>query len=200
MVFSCFGRTRLLSSPKDSIHCSLLSEKNCDSKYEDYSDSHLAEKMVFTLHTRSMSTGELRVALEGAIRETSWAESIARRILGLLETALAAEASMGPAMKEAFNKAMESAKNITELGEELVKEHPIIAGIVCAILALGILYLLAPAVIELLGFTELGPAPGSFASRWHSLYGARVPIGSVFSYMQRLGMKWNGGVGLVARL
>lgn len=37
-----------------------------------------------------------------------------------------------------------------------------------ALVALGIVVILLPSVIEILGFSSLGPANGSFASRWQS--------------------------------
>jgi hypothetical protein len=69
--------------------------------------------------------------------------------------------------------------------------------------------IIAPWVIEALGFAELGPlegmsrlqcclvsakltyAAGSFASWWQSTYGGLVPKGSLFSFFQRLGMVWH---------
>lgn len=37
-----------------------------------------------------------------------------------------------------------------------------------ALVALGIVVILLPSVIEILGLSSLGPADGSFASRWQS--------------------------------
>jgi hypothetical protein len=50
---------------------------------------------------------------------------------------------------------------------------------------------IAPWVIEALGFAELGPVEGTFASWWQSTYGGLVPKGSLFSFFQRLGMVWH---------
>lgn len=151
----------LPSIPENLSRPLLLSEKASYSDHDNCDGSHIAENVVFTMHNGSMSIEKLRMTLAGSIRETSWwSESLAKRILVLLEMALKAEASMGPAMKEAFTQATESAKHIGELSKEFVKEHPIITGVVCTILALGILYLIAPGVVEILGFTEYGPAAG----------------------------------------
>lgn len=48
--------------------------------------------------------------------------------------------------------------------------------------------------LEILGFGELGPIEGSFAAGWQSRYAGYVPKGSLFSYFQRLGMKWHWDV------
>ena len=54
-----------------------------------------------------------------------------------------------------------------------------------------------PWVVEVLGFSELGPVEGwspkcvgSFAAWWQSTYAGYVPAGSLFSFFQRLGMVW----------
>lgn len=70
------------------------------------------------------------------------------------------------------------------------KEHPAYA----TLIALGILAALMPWVLEILGFGGLGPIDGSFAAAWQSKYAGYVPKGSLFSYFQRLGMKWNWSV------
>jgi hypothetical protein len=68
-----------------------------------------------------------------------------------------------------------------------------------------------PWAIEVLGFGEFGPIEGmlvvvyvqgdifmrcllvgSFAALWQSRYRGYVPAKSLFSFFQRLGMKWGG--------
>ena len=44
--------------------------------------------------------------------------------------------------------------------EEFAGEHPVLTGVFCAVVALGVLYLLWPVIIEALGFGELGPIEG----------------------------------------
>lgn len=76
----------------------------------------------------------------------------------------------------------------------------------CTVIALGVLVMIAPLVLEALGFAELGPIPGefdrtmsfhnvklistlgSFAATWQARYAGYVPKGSLFSFLQRLGM------------
>lgn len=104
-------------------------------------------------------------------------------------------------MKEAFEKASFAA-------EEFTKEHPVIVGVVVTVVAVGILVLLVPWAVEALGFAELGPIEGnihltikiiskevnryylgSWAAFWQSTF-PDAEAGSLFSYLQRLGMKW----------
>ncbi|KAF1829473.1 hypothetical protein BDW02DRAFT_509881, partial [Decorospora gaudefroyi] len=68
-----------------------------------------------------------------------------------------------------------------------VIQHPIM----CSMIALGVLAVIAPWVLPELGFGELGPVEGTFASWWQSNYGGLVPKGSLFSFLQRLGMKYH---------
>lgn len=67
------------------------------------------------------------------------------------------------------------------------KEHPAYA----TLIALGILAVLMPWALEILGFGELGPIEGSFAAAWQRTYADYVPKDPLFSYSQWLGMKWH---------
>ena len=60
---------------------------------------------------------------------------------------------MAQAMKDAFEKATSAAVGFA-------RDHPVY----CTIIALGILVILAPWVIEALGFGELGPIEGTCGS------------------------------------
>ena len=88
---------------------------------------------------------------------------------------------MARAASDAMQKAEEAAVGFAT-------EHPVYA----TLIALGILAILTPFVLELLGFGELGPIEGSFAAAWQSRwYGGEVPKRALFGYFQRLGMKWH---------
>lgn len=67
------------------------------------------------------------------------------------------------------------------------KEHPAYA----VLIALGILAVLMPWALEILGFGELGPIEGSFAAAWQRTYADYVLKDPLFSYFQWLGMKWH---------
>ncbi|KAH9001747.1 hypothetical protein EDB92DRAFT_2110675 [Lactarius akahatsu] len=82
--------------------------------------------------------------LQDVVRETGWYESIAASVLNGLENALKAGAPMGQVMKDAYEKAAQVVGDVWEYP----KEHPVSF----AITALGILVILAPWAIEVLGF------------------------------------------------
>ncbi|PLN84727.1 hypothetical protein BDW42DRAFT_162052 [Aspergillus taichungensis] len=113
----------------------------------------------------------------------SWSEAIAFALLHGLESAINSGAQMAKASSDALAQAKDAAIGFAE-------EHPVYA----TVIALGILALLLPWTLEILGFGELGPIEGSFAAGWQSRYAGYVPIGSLFSYFQRLGMKWHWSV------
>lgn len=117
--------------------------------------------------------------LDEIVGAEGWTESLAEAILDALQKVLEAGASMGPAMKEAFDKA-------THEAIDFARENPVF----CTVIALGILVILMPWVLEALGFAELGPLEGSFAAWWQARYAGYVPKGSLFSFFQRLGMTW----------
>jgi hypothetical protein len=87
-----------------------------------------------------------------AIQAGGWSEYLAETILHLLEKVLKAGAPMGAAMRDAYEKSAEAAGKLTTFA----KDHPVL----CTVVALGILWLLAPVVMSALGFTVEGIAEG----------------------------------------
>jgi hypothetical protein len=93
------------------------------------------------------------------------------------------------AIIEVYDKAYEVAAMLGEF----IREHPIF----CIAIALGILILLAPAVVHALRFSALGPVEGkcrpsndlntanlrsgSFAASWQSIHRESVSSGSFFA-------------------
>lgn len=143
------------------------------------SNEDITIEVVNILRTAEKDGHDLKRKFDDAVGTTGWTEDIAIAILGALEQALNDTATVGQVMKEALEKAAHEAY-------EFAREHPVF----CTVLALGVLVLLAPWVIEALGFGELGPIEGSFAAWWQARYAGYVPKGSLFSFFQRLGMIW----------
>lgn len=82
---------------------------------------------------------------------------------------------MGAAMKEAFDKATNAAK-------DFVGEHPVFAAAIVTVVAIGILVLLVPWVVEALGLGELGPVEGEQLSRCNSISYWLSTRGVVFGF------------------
>jgi hypothetical protein len=167
----------------------------------------IADDVVTTLlHTKLVGPA-LKMRLDSIVGTYGWRENIAKWVLEKLTQALQYEHErLGSQVREAYHKAWEVAKSI----EGFVIEHPVMS----MIIALGVLAIIAPWVLPELGFGELGPVEGmsvyeagsaeiasisvmlmydagSFASWWQATYGGLVPKGSLFSFLQRLGMKYH---------
>jgi hypothetical protein len=116
------------------------------------STESLAADILSTLYAADTNDEHLIQRIQDTVHETGWYESLAAAVLSGLENALKAGAPMGQAMKDAYEKATQIAADVLDFA----KEHPVF----CAVVALGILVILAPWAIEALGFGELGPIEG----------------------------------------
>ena len=89
-----------------------------------------------------------------------WSEYLATKVLSGVEAVLKAGKERNGAMKVAYDKACEAAN----VFEDFVEEHPIATAVFVTVIAIGVLVIVAPYVIELLGFAELGPVEGKRSS------------------------------------
>lgn len=112
----------------------------------------LAADILSTLYAADTNDQHLDQHLRDIVHETGWYESLAAAVLNGLENALKAETPMGQAMKDTYEKATQVVEDVWKFA----KDHPVF----CAVVALGILVILAPWAIEVLGFGELGPIEG----------------------------------------
>ncbi|KAJ5557046.1 hypothetical protein N7494_000961 [Penicillium frequentans] len=146
-------------------------------------DGRSPESIASEIVTRILnadSVESLRKQLKEEVSIDSWSEAIAKAILEGLKNAINAGTEMAKAAADAAAKSKEAAI-------DFATDHPVYA----TLIALGILALLMPWALEILGFGELGPIEGSFAAGWQSRYAGYVPKGALFGYFQRLGMKWH---------
>jgi hypothetical protein len=120
-------------------------------KHPQTTESQAAD-ILSTLYAADTNDEHLVQCLQDIVHETGWYENLAAAVLNSLENALKAGAPMGQAMKDAYEKATQVVADV--LG--FVKEHPVFF----AVVALGILVVLAPWAVEAVGFGELGPIEG----------------------------------------
>ncbi|EED23179.1 conserved hypothetical protein [Talaromyces stipitatus ATCC 10500] len=135
---------------------------------------------ILTIILAADSPYTLHKHLNERLSTESWSEDIATALLLGLENAIKTGAQMAKASLDALAQAKDTAIGFAE-------DHPVYA----TLIALGILAILMPWALEILGFGDLGPIEGSFAALWQSKYAGYVPKKSLFSYFQRLGMKWH---------
>lgn len=122
----------------------------------------------------------LHKQLSEEISANGWSDAIARATLRGLENAVRAGAEMARAAADAAAQSKDAAI-------DFATDHPVYA----TLIALGILALLTPWALEIIGFGDLGPIEGSFAAAWQRQYAGYVPKKAFFGYFQRLGMKWH---------
>jgi hypothetical protein len=111
-----------------------------------------ANSFVDTLFVAEKNGTELRLALDGIIRTNGWKQNFARAVFEALQKAIETARPMSDALREIYKKVVHILDDI----EGFVKNHQIL----CALIALGILVLLSPWVIEALGFAEGGILEG----------------------------------------
>ncbi|KAF2751051.1 hypothetical protein M011DRAFT_396104 [Sporormia fimetaria CBS 119925] len=150
---------------------------------EPLTAEEIATELVDAILSAEKGGRELFLKLDNIVNPTGWSERVAEWLLVKLEAALRVANKLSPYVKDAYDKACEAAKAT----EGFVLDHPVF----CTVIALGVLVIIAPWVIEALGFAELGPVEGSFAAAWQARYAGYVPKGSLFSFFQRLGMIWH---------
>ena len=142
-------------------------------------DPHLASNIVNTILTSSTTT-DLHKTLNEQVTATGWTDSLVHAILQNLTSAIESGASMAQPAADALKKAMDSAVGFA-------KDHPVYT----TLIALGVLFVLLPWVLGILGFGELGVVEGSWAAMWQQMYRGFVPKRSLFGFFQRLGAKWH---------
>lgn len=118
----------------------------------DNDTTHAADSFITTIFLAEKNGTELRQTLEEIIRTNSWRQNFAKAVFEAMQTAIETARPMGEALREIYEKVV----GVVEGVEGFVKEHPVL----CALIALGILVLLAPWVIEALGFAEGGILEG----------------------------------------
>ena len=131
-----------------------------DSKHHlSKTDTDLAAEFLSILATAEKTGPSLKRRLESTVATASWTESLARAVLnGVVDLVQQGREKMGPAMAEALRRAEDEAGRAFDWGKDHPKE--VLAGLV-VIVAVGVLVvMMAPWVVEALGFAELGPVEG----------------------------------------
>ncbi|KAL7919864.1 hypothetical protein ACQKWADRAFT_329358 [Trichoderma austrokoningii] len=182
-------------APSDSPHrtYSAIIEKPILHPPIHYTIEETAENVIDILLFAESPGSLLSAQLEDAVSTNGWSERLAKNILEKLEDVLRdGSEKMGPAMAEAYEQACKAAEITFPDLLECVKERPAEGAdtVLLSVVVFGVLVRLVPVALEFLGFSEVGPVAGTFASWWQSTYRGYVPEETVFSFFQRLAMKW----------
>ena len=135
--------TKCLGRQPKSVHLS---------SNDDDGTAQAASHFVNTLFTAEKTGPELHQALNEIVQTASLKQHFARIVFETLQKAIETARPMGIALGETYEKVIREIDSV----EGFVKNHPVI----CAVIAIGILVVLAPWVIEALGFAEGGILEG----------------------------------------
>ena len=105
----------------------------------------MAANILRTLFNADEGGKDLKKRVEDIVGERGWTKDIAKAVLGGIENGLKQSAQMGKAIKEAFGKAINEAV-------DFAYKHLYF----CVLIAVGVLAILMPWVLEALGFAKLG--------------------------------------------
>lgn len=160
---------------------------------ENDNDEMQANQLLTILQT-SASQSEVNSKLkqlqkDGVFAKWSW-EGVAVLLLNGIKLLIQNGIVLSEAMKRAYDHANENYHIWKAENPEYARIVEIGAEVALTVIALAVLAELLPWAIEALGFEALGPRLGSWAARWQSTYGGATPGGSIFTYLQRMGMKW----------
>jgi hypothetical protein len=123
-----------------------------------------ASQFIDTLFAAEKNGPELHQALcQNQFQTASLKQHFARVVFETMQKAIETARPMGIALGETYEKVVREIDSI----EGFVKEHPVI----CAVIAIGILVVLAPWVVEALGFAEAGIVEGKwdFVEQWNEV-------------------------------
>ena len=118
----------------------------------DENPEEAAARFVDTIYSAQKHGTELKQTLNEIITANRWKKAFAEAVFKALQTAILTARPMGPALQATYEKVAQVIDGI----EGFVKDHPVL----CALIALGILVLLSPWIIEALGFAEGGILEG----------------------------------------
>lgn len=133
---------------------SFISEKPSPTAMTPYRDDP-AQAFLDILRTAEIDDSDLQIRLKSIITVESWTEALAESILhGIVQMICDAE-KVASAMEDAIIKATNQAK-------VFAKEHPYYTALIAAgiVIAIGVLVIVAPWVLEAIGFAARGPRAG----------------------------------------
>lgn len=175
-LICCFPSGASRRSPKRPHH---LTETQTETKPTTPSEkepllpaetsTHHMEQLSIDVVNRLYSADDahhLGTELRRIVGAAGWSEALAKKVLAALIKALEdGRDKMGAAMRDAFDKATRIADLEFRRLARWARDKPTEAAcaVLLTIVAFGVLVLLAPYILELLGFGELGPAAGEFS-------------------------------------
>ena len=170
-VFPCLPidtAERAIQLPTETAKHQLLSEKISvqprpyGGSKPKLSTDEAAESIVLAMMNADKAGPSLDATIRSIVHQAGgWSEYLAGKALAALEAVLKAGKPLSGAMQEAYDQACKALKAT----EGFAADHPIATEVLITVIALGVLVVLAPYVVEYLGFCagfgELGPIEGT---------------------------------------
>jgi hypothetical protein len=125
----------------------------------DISIEEMVNNFLNVLFAAEKSGRDLEEKLKRTVQDTSWNSYMAEAIIHAFEEALKKGKAMNEVIKDAFDKSYAEAFALFHEAYDFSRDHPLEA-IFTTIVVIGILVLLAPWVLEAVGFGTLGPIEG----------------------------------------
>lgn len=163
-IFPCLPiAKRGIHLPEEEAQYKHISEKaafkayTLDKKTPMPTSDEVALAIVSVMLEADKAGSSLDANIQSLVRQAGgWSEYLAKKILSAMEDVLKAGKMMNSAMKEACDKACEAAK----VFEGFAADHPYATAFFCTVIAVGVLAVLAPYALEILGFGVEGPIEG----------------------------------------
>ncbi|KAI4146237.1 MAG: hypothetical protein L6R39_003535 [Caloplaca ligustica] len=159
-IFACGSRReRYIQLPTGNSNQHPSQPEKSTVDYSSEKTVHLtceeaATRIVNTLFEANKDSPPLIAQIDGIAHQAGgWSEWLAGKTREGLEAALKAGKGMNTAVAAAYARACEAAK----VFEHFAEDHPLATAVFVTVIAIGVLVILAPYVVELLGFGELGP-------------------------------------------
>jgi hypothetical protein len=128
--------------------------------HHDASDQEIADNTLYLILNNGGDGEVNKSSLDGIIDEQSWTEEIAKAVLYGLATAI----KEGKNISEDVRKISDVAYTLAQKFFLVTEKHPEATMFFCTIAAVAVLSLLAPWILELLGFAAEGPVAGKQSS------------------------------------
>ncbi len=167
LFLGCLGHRRIRRTEKKA-HNAFKSQHgytSSDEKTMIYIEkTHMstedAAAAIFSALTNAEKPGHnLDVTVQEIVAQAGgWYERLAIAVFNAIQKALKEGSPIREAMKGAYDRASKAAAGIGDFA----RDHPLYTAAICAVIALGILMILAPYIIHALGFGVLGPEAGTF--------------------------------------
>ena len=164
-IFPCIaGRERSIQLPTSTSEqpCLSGSEKSTllhgdEKTTAPLTSQQAADRIVDALFGASKGGAPLIAQINGIAHQAGgWSEWLADQTRKSVEVALESGKEMNAVLAVAYEKACEAAM----VFEDFEKDHPLATAVFVTVIAIGVLVILAPYMVEILGFGELGPVEG----------------------------------------